>query len=1362
MAKCKVGTAVPSRPLQPRHAADSTLNLPIDSFSLREKVAAGRMRVNPRMLFREGHCLIVGFIFCFLSSSNALKAQVIQLGADSFSGPDFQALVRKAKPLSSQESLKLFDVPAGFRMELVAASPDIGQPMNLAFDERGRLWVTSTLEYPYPAPLGQPGRDTIKILEDTNGDGAYDKLTTFADGLNIPTGLYPYKDGVIAWSIPNIWFLRDTDGDGRADKREKLYGPLGFERDTHGMHSSFTRGLDGWLHLTHGFNNTTTVNAADGSSITMHSGNTYRVRLDGSSVEQFTFGQVNPFGMCLDSFGNFYTADCHSSPIYQLIHDAYYPSFGKPHDGMGFAPTVIRHTHNSSGLCGIVFNQDNHWPAEFRDNIFIGNVVTSRVNRDKIRWRGSSPKGTKLPDLVRTADPWFRPVNLQFGPDGALYIADFYNRIIGHYEVRLDHPGRDREMGRIWRLVYDGPNAEPLPKPVNLPGATLGQAISELANPLLSRRMTATDYLADDVGQRAAEPLGQAMVRAGAAPELRAHGAWVLHRLGQLDEATQLRLANDNSELVRVHARRIAAAQKNWPPKTESIVLAGLHDDSPQVRRAAADALARQPRAGHIRPLLTALGQAPATDGHLRHALRIALRNNLRAVDHPGKFADLKDDSASLRELMSVALSVNSPFVASLLLANLHDAGIERGQLTVYLRHIARNAPPEGLDRLAAVVQKQFPGSLDFQSELLLAINDGIVQRGLTPERGVLGWAENLAGQLLAAAEPAGMHWVAEPAKGVPPSEIPWVVQTRSIPAKPPKWKKHPHPEHPTASPWVSQVRASSDGVAATRYITSLPPGGESLTGVLRSVPFAMPAELTFFINGHRGFPNDPAHDKNFVRLVDAKTGGELHRVYPPRNDTGVPVRWQLDRPREVYIEVVDGDTGAAFAWLGVVRFNVGLELFRQAKFLSSQAPGGDHLTGVLRSREFAVPGRLRFLLAGHSGRLGKPPSRKKYVQLVEAGSGRILQKTGCSSGETAQEIVWDLSAFAGRRVRLEIVDRDTAGGFAWVAAGGFEPPIAPLPTMAPRRLAKRQLAAAQIVRDLKLTTVLDGAARLATDPFAVTAAREMAVSAILGQGNASQRSRVAAILEDGSQPESLRLAVANGGAHLPVVRAHLAKALGQAPADLQLQFARALARNRPGAKALLGSVESGLAPAGLLLDPQIKSSFPEAAAGRVAALTADLPKPNANRERLIAERVAAFRETGGDTASGRTTFATFCAACHQKGGQGGSIGPQLDGVSNRGVERLVEDILDPNRNVDVAFRYSIVKLKNGQTVLGLKRREVGESIVFADLAGAESSIAKADIVSQEQTTRSLMPEAIGQAIPPADFRDMLEFLLAK
>ncbi|GIT78174.1 MAG: hypothetical protein Ct9H300mP32_5560 [Verrucomicrobiota bacterium] len=134
----------------------------------------------------------------------------------------------------------------------------------------------------------------------------------------------------------------------------------------------------------------------------MNSGNTYRVQPDGLSVEQFTFGQVNPFGMCLDTFGNFYTADCHSSPIYQLIRDAYYPSFGKPHDGMGFAPLVIAHNHNSTGPCGIVLTRES-LAGGIPRQYFHRNVVTSRVNRDRVDWLGSSPKGPNCPTSCEPA-----------------------------------------------------------------------------------------------------------------------------------------------------------------------------------------------------------------------------------------------------------------------------------------------------------------------------------------------------------------------------------------------------------------------------------------------------------------------------------------------------------------------------------------------------------------------------------------------------------------------------------------------------------------------------------------------------------------------------------------------------------------------------------------------------------------------------------------------------------------------------------------------------------------------------------------------------------------------------------------------
>src|SRR4029078_12421530 len=125
--------------------------------------------------------------------------------------------------------------------------------------------------------------------------------------------------------------------------------------DRHGMSGSFTWGFDGWLYAHHGFSNTSTVKGPDVSAILMQSGNIYRMLPDGSHVEQITWGQVNPFGLCFDWLGNLYSADCHSMPIYQLLRGAYYPSLGKPHDGLGYGPEMMRHQHGSTGLAGVVY-----------------------------------------------------------------------------------------------------------------------------------------------------------------------------------------------------------------------------------------------------------------------------------------------------------------------------------------------------------------------------------------------------------------------------------------------------------------------------------------------------------------------------------------------------------------------------------------------------------------------------------------------------------------------------------------------------------------------------------------------------------------------------------------------------------------------------------------------------------------------------------------------------------------------------------------------------------------------------------------------------------------------------------------------
>ncbi|MBU6386822.1 MAG: c-type cytochrome [Planctomycetes bacterium] len=371
--------------------------------------------------------------------------------------------IRASQWRSAQDEQAGFHVPKGFVVELVASEPQIAKPMNMAFDTRGRLWLTQSVLYPFPANDTQPAADAIVVLEDKDHDGSYESKTTFADGLNIPIGVLPYQDGAIAFSIPNVYHLRDTNGDGICDERKVILGPFDTTRDTHGMVNALRDGHDGWIYACHGFNNVSKLQGTDGHKIELTSGNVFRFKPDGSRVELYTQGQVNPFGMTRDKHGFWFTADCHSKPITQLVRGGCYPSFGRPHDGLGFIPSTMEHLHGSTAISGVAYVNHRAFPESFQTNLLSGNVMTCRINRNRLEYFGATAKAIQMPDLLTSDDPWFRPVDLQFGPDGCLYIADFYNKIIGHYEVPLDHPDRDRKSGRIWRircLANDPANAD--------------------------------------------------------------------------------------------------------------------------------------------------------------------------------------------------------------------------------------------------------------------------------------------------------------------------------------------------------------------------------------------------------------------------------------------------------------------------------------------------------------------------------------------------------------------------------------------------------------------------------------------------------------------------------------------------------------------------------------------------------------------------------------------------------------------------------------------------------------------------------------------------------------------------------------
>ncbi|MBI3823041.1 MAG: c-type cytochrome [Planctomycetes bacterium] len=543
--------------------------------------------------------------------------------------------VAATEPLRPAEQKKTIKLPPGFELQLVAADPDIRKPININFDAAGRLWVTETIEYPFAAADAK-GRDAVKILEDFGPDGKARKITTFADGLNIPIGVIPTAKGALVYSIPSIYHMTDTKGTGKADKREVFYSQFGTQ-DTHGMTGEFQQGFDGWIYACHGFSNTSNVKCQDGtSSIKMTSGNTYRIKADGSRIEQHTWGQVNPFGLAFDPLGNLYSGDCHSRPLTMLLRHGTYESFARPHDGLGFAPHMNTFDGHSTALCGVAYYAADQYPEEYRGMLFLGDVVLNRINAYELKWDGASPKAVMKPFLT-SSDPWFRPVDIKLGPDGCLYFADFYNRIIGHYEVALNHPGRDRDKGRIWRIVYRGNGADSDgPRPVvNLAKADVLHLVAALGSPNLTVRLQATHQLVERGGAAAVaslQPIVKNVEKEGDGAR-KVHALWALERLGKLDDETLARAVSASEREVRVHAQRILTEKQNWTPKYAAMAKLGIDDKEAAVQRVAVEALAAHPAADQVEAVAGLRNKVTAKDTHLYYAARLALREQLRSAD---------------------------------------------------------------------------------------------------------------------------------------------------------------------------------------------------------------------------------------------------------------------------------------------------------------------------------------------------------------------------------------------------------------------------------------------------------------------------------------------------------------------------------------------------------------------------------------------------------------------------------------------------------------------------------------------------------------------------------------------------------
>src|SRR5687767_9334946 len=312
----------------------------------------------------------------------------------------------------------------------------------MSWDERGRLWVAELYEYPLGAKPGQKPRDRIKILEDTDADGRADKVTVFADGFNLLSGILVGNGGVYVGQAPDFLFLEDTDGDDKADKRTVLRTGFGLH-DRHELLNSFTWGPDGWLYMTHGVFTHSKVRRPEQKpeeGFKLDAG-VFRVKLSSDKSEQsnksepraasyevYADGTSNPWGVDFDARGNAFVSACVIDHLFHMAPGGLYQrQGGAPENPYAYEllPSIVSHKHFRAAYAGIQIYQGGIYPADTHGHLFIGNIHDNAIHEESLTPVGATFKAAPVRDFLRANDGWFRPVSTQTGPDGFLWIMDW-------------------------------------------------------------------------------------------------------------------------------------------------------------------------------------------------------------------------------------------------------------------------------------------------------------------------------------------------------------------------------------------------------------------------------------------------------------------------------------------------------------------------------------------------------------------------------------------------------------------------------------------------------------------------------------------------------------------------------------------------------------------------------------------------------------------------------------------------------------------------------------------------------------------------------------------------------------------------
>ena len=512
-------------------------------------------------------------------------------------------------PYSPEESMSMVELPDGYRLELVAAEPDIVDPVAIAFDERGRMYVVEMIDYPLNLdPLGQ-----VKLLEDRDGDGRYETSTLFADKIQFPTGVMRWRDGILVTSAPDLIYFEDADDDGKADKREVLL--TGFAATNPQLRVNGPRyGIDNWIYVNYprlvnarkfekefgdGGSALTFPNKPGASALDVRAED-IRIRPDTAEVE--ALGNGSQFGNSFDRWGNRFTVYNNDYLRHIVIENRYlasnpYMAVSKSYRSVSgldrsaevypvtVDPLVIHDSQlgHFTSACGMSIYTGGILPEGFEGNAFTCEPVHNLIRRSIVKAEGASflaQPAYPQQEFIASKDSWFRPVFTTTGPDGALYIADYYRFTVEHPEFVPPELSKQiafearHQLGRIYRLVHE--SSQPWPKE-DLSAASTTDLVDNLSHAGSWQRLESQRLLIDRHDLAAVDALAP-LAQQTAKPVARVHALWTLDGLGALENDLILSALEDPEPEVRRQAIRMA--ETRMPDQTFTKALLGMREES--------------------------------------------------------------------------------------------------------------------------------------------------------------------------------------------------------------------------------------------------------------------------------------------------------------------------------------------------------------------------------------------------------------------------------------------------------------------------------------------------------------------------------------------------------------------------------------------------------------------------------------------------------------------------------------------------------------------------------------------------------------------------------------------------------------